>query len=432
MSRTDKILGRLLSLHPNKLIDLKLNRIERLLEDLGRPQDQIPPVIHVAGTNGKGSTIAHLRAFLEAAGKKVHAYNSPHLVRFNERIRLAGKLVSSKRLNKALHHCEEVNAGLPITYFEITTAAAFLLFSQIKADYLLLEVGLGGRFDATNVIDKPFGTIVTPVSVDHVEFLGDDLKEIAREKAGILKKNSPCVVGQQSDLAREAIEEEAQKLGVEPIFADQDFQAYPENGRMTYQDSFGLLDLPLSKLAGPFQIHNAALAIAAVRYFELPVSDAQIEAGLTKIDWPGRLMPIRHGALLDLLKPGQQLWMDGGHNVAGGKVLSNALEQMSALDKRPLVLVLGAYANKDMAGYLKNFKGRVAHIVTLPLQDQRASWEATDLAALAQATGFDATSSPNLERALLAASETKNARIVICGSLHLVGDALAQNKTSPS
>lgn len=432
MSRTDKILGRLLALHPNKLIDLKLNRVERLLEDLGRPQDKIPPVIHVAGTNGKGSTIAHLRAFLESAGKKAHVYNSPHLVRFNERIRLAGKLVSSTRLNKALRYCEDVNAGAPITYFEITTAAAFLLYSQVRADYLLLEVGLGGRFDATNVIDNPLGTILTPISVDHVEFLGDDLAGIAREKAGILKNSAPCVVGAQTNIVREEIENEAHKLGVEPIFADQDFQAYPEHGRMTYQDSMGLLDLPLSKLAGPFQIQNAALAIAAVRYFDLPVSGAQIEAGLANVDWPGRLMPIRQGALLDVLKPDQQLWMDGGHNVAGGQVLSKALGQMSAIDKRDLVLVLGAYANKDMAGYLENFKGQVARIVTLPLQDQRASWEETDLAKLARSMGFSAVSSPNLEQALGDASKTKNARIVICGSLHLVGDALAQNKTPPN
>ena len=432
MSRTDKILRRLLALHPNKLIDLKLNRIERLLGDLGRPQDKLPPVIHVAGTNGKGSTIAHLRSFLQAAGKKVHVYNSPHLVRFNERIRLAGKLVSSKRLNKALQTCEEINAEKPITYFEITTAAAFLLFSQVKADYLLLEVGLGGRFDATNVIANPLGAILTPISIDHVEFLGNDLAGIAREKAGIIKKNARCVVGQQTDIARDEIHDEAQKLGVNPIFADQDFQGYAENGRMTYQDEHGLLDLPLSKLTGPFQIQNAALAIAAVRYFKLPISETQIEAGLARVDWPGRLMPIKTGALFDMLKPGQQLWIDGGHNVAGGKVLVEALNQMAQLDKRPLVLLLGAYANKDMAGYLQNFRDLEPQIFTLPLEDQRTSWDQSELAKMAGGLGFKASSQKNIKKALLETQTINNARIVICGSLHLAGDALAQNKTPPN
>ncbi|MCF6301761.1 MAG: bifunctional folylpolyglutamate synthase/dihydrofolate synthase [Devosiaceae bacterium] len=431
MSETDLILARLLRLHPNKLIDLKLDRVERLLEKLGHPEKNLPPVIHVAGTNGKGSTIAHLRAFLEEAGKKVHVYNSPHLVRFNERIRLAGKLVSSETLNQALRTCERVNDAQPITYFEITTVAAFLLFNQVRADYLLLEVGLGGRFDATNVIPDPFGTIITPVSIDHVEFLGADIENIAREKAGIIKSGVPLVVGSQPDEVKAVIEAEATKLGVTALFADQDFMGLGERGRMTYQDENGLLDLPLSALEGEFQIQNAALAIAAVRYFELPVNDHQIEIGLGCVDWPGRLMHLKKGELVEMLAPNQQLWLDGGHNVAGGAVLAHALRLMSQRDRRPLVLVLGAYTNKDMAGYLQKFDPGKTRIFTLPLQGERASWDSFELAELAQKLGFAASPVENVQAAIAASSRINNARLVVCGSLHLAGEVLAQNKTPP-
>ncbi len=430
MSRTDTILKRLLHLHPNKLIDLKLDRVVRLLDELGRPQDNLPPVIHVAGTNGKGSTIAHLRSFLEAAEKKVHVYNSPHLVRFNERIRLSGKFVTSKRLNEALRVCEEVNAGRPITYFEITTVAAFLLFSQVKADYLLLEVGLGGRFDATNVVLNPLGAVITPVSIDHVEFLGSDVAQIAREKAGILKAGSKAVVGVQSDAGREAIEIEAQKLGVEPKYANQDFQGYLEFGRFTYQDEKGLLDLPQSALKGNFQTDNAALAIAAVRHFDLPVTDEQIAKGLKNVTWPGRLMHLKKGELFNRLNTNQELWLDGGHNVGGAEVLADALQAMTG-DNKPLVLILGAYANKDMKGYLRQFKTLAPTIFTVPLLDQRQSWDPTDLAEIAKGMGFQAFGHKSIITALDDAKKVTNARILICGSLHLVGDALAQNKTPP-
>ena len=249
MSRTDAILKRLLTLHP-RVIDLTLERIERLLDDLGRPQDRLPPVIHIAGTNGKGSVAAYLRAMLEASGKRVHVYTSPHLVAFRERIRLGGTLVSNRRLNQVLERCEAVNAGRPITFFEITTAAAFALFAEEPADYLVLEVGLGGRLDATNVIDKPLGTIITPVSIDHTEFLGDSLAAIASEKAGILKRGAPAVIARQDEEAMSVIRKQARGLGITPFIAGEDFDGHEQAGRLVYQDEKGLLDLPPPRLAG--------------------------------------------------------------------------------------------------------------------------------------------------------------------------------------
>src|SRR5690606_12266116 len=273
MSRTDAILARLSQLHP-KLIDLSLDRMLPLLEKLGNPQDHLPPVIHVAGTNGKGSTIAYLRAFLEAAGKSVHAYNSPHLVRFNERIRLAGKLVSTRKLNAALEEVEKINDGAPITFFEVTTVTAFKLFAETKADYLLLETGMGGTFDTTNVVKHPLGTIITPVDYDHQAFLGNTLTEIAGNKAGILKKGAKAVMGLQQDEARTVLDRAARRLGFTPVWQGEDFHGSEQDGRLVYQDEAGLLDLPPPALLGPHQFDNAALAIAAVRHFGLPVSEA--------------------------------------------------------------------------------------------------------------------------------------------------------------
>ncbi len=429
MSRTDAILQRLLSLHPNKLIDLSLVRIKRLLADLGHPEQKLPPVIHVAGTNGKGSTIAYMRAFLEAAGQRVHVYNSPHLVHFRERIRLAGTLVSNKQLNAALEHCERVNAGKPITYFEITTAAAIYLYAQVPADYLLLEVGLGGRFDATNVIDHPLGTVITPVSIDHVEFLGDSLAGIAREKAGILKRGAPAVVARQAEEGRAAIDEEAQKLGVTPYHAGQDFDGYQQNGRLVYHDEDGLLDLPKPKLLGPFQFDNAALAIAAMRHFKLPVTPAQIAEGLGAVYWPARMMPLKTGALRDLLPEGHELWLDGGHNAAGGGVVAEAMRQMQRQSAKPLVLIMGTFANKDAKGFLSHFGDMPHSVLTVRIPGERASWTAQQLADLAKAQGLDARPMRSVKSALAEAAKIADARVVICGGLYLAGHVLAQNKT---
>ena len=429
LSRTDAILSRLLGLHP-KLIDLNLTRIDALLEALGRPQDRLPPTIHVAGTNGKGSTVAFLRAFLEAAGQKVHVYTSPHLVHFRERIRLAGTYVTDKRLNAALEHCEAVNGGKPITYFEITTAAAIYLFAEEPADFLLLEVGLGGRFDATNVVDHPIGTIITPVSIDHVEYLGPTIEGIAREKAGILKKGAPAVLARQTDEGLAAIDREARKLGVTPFVAGQDFDGYAQNGRFVYQDEAGLLDLPLPKLAGPHQLGNASVAIAAARQFKLPVSDADIARGLTTVEWPGRLTPLK-GALAQYLSEGQELWLDGGHNEAGGGVLAVALREMDTARPKPLVLIMGSFANKDAAGFLAHFGDAPKIVFTVPIPGDRAAWPARKLANLAEAQGLKARPMRSITGALQAAAEVPDARIVICGALHLAGHVLAENKTPP-
>jgi dihydrofolate synthase/folylpolyglutamate synthase len=429
LSRTDAILSRLLGLHP-KLIDLNLMRIEALLEALGRPQDRLPPVIHVAGTNGKGSTVAFLRAFLEASGKKVHVYTSPHLVHFRERIRLAGSFVTDKRLNAALEHCEAINAGKPITYFEITTAAALYLFAEEPADFLLLEVGLGGRFDATNVVDHPLGAIITPVSIDHVEYLGPTIEAIAREKAGILKKGAPAVVARQTDKGLAAIDKEARKLGVTPFVMGQDFDGYAQNGRFVYQDEAGLLDLPMPRLAGPHQLDNAAVAIAAARRFGLPVSDADIAKGVTSVEWPGRLTPIK-GALARDLAPNQELWLDGGHNEAGGSVLAAALREMNAARPKPLVLIMGTFANKDAEGYLSHFGNMPHRVLTIPIPGDRAAWKARTLADLAEKLGLTARPMRSVRSALKAAMEIEDARIVICGSLHLAGHVLAEDGTPP-
>lgn len=429
MSRTDAILTRLLALHP-KLIDLTLDRILRLLDDLGRPQDRLPPVIHVAGTNGKGSTVANLRAMLEASGKKVHVYTSPHLVHFRERIRLAGTLVTNRRLNAALEHCERANKGQAITYFEITTAVALYLFAEEPADFLLLEVGMGGRYDATNVIDHPLGTIITPVSVDHVEYLGPKVAGIASEKAGILKRGSRAVIARQTDEGLAAIEAETRKLGVTPFVAGQDFDGFEQNGRLVYQDESGLLDLPRPRLAGTHQIGNAAVAIAAARHFGLPVTDADIAKGLQTVDWPARLSPIK-GKLSALLSPGQELWLDGGHNEAGGGVLADSLRAMDAKSPKPLVLVMGTFANKDAAGFLRHFGEAPVAVLTVPIPGDRAAWKASALAELARGLGLKATPKRGVKAALEAAAEVKGARVVICGSLHLAGHVLALNGTPP-
>ena len=430
MSRTDAILTRLLALHP-KLIDLHLERELELLQRLGNPHRKLPPVIHVAGTNGKGSTVAYLRAFLEAAGKRVHVYTSPQLVHFNERIRLAGTLVSNRQLNEALETCERINAGRPITYFEITTAAAFLLFSEVPADYLLLEVGLGGRFDATNVVDDPLGTVITPVSIDHVEYLGNTVARIAYEKAGILKRGSPAVIGLQTDEGLAAIKAEATRLGVVPQVARRDFDGYRQNGRMVFMDENGLLDLPLPRLAGPYQIDNAALAIAATRHFGLPVTEAEIATGLGTVCWPARFMPLK-GRLAALLAPGKELWLDGGHNEAGGAALAEALRDLDRRRPMPLVLVMGTFANKDAGAYLAHFGNQPAMIYTVPIPGDRAAWPARGLADLARSRGFSAAPKRSVEGALRAAAEAHpEARVVICGSLHLAGHVLGKNGTPP-
>jgi len=438
MTPIDSILARLLALHP-KRIDLSLERIERLLAALGSPEKKLPPVLHVAGTNGKGSTVAFLRAILEASGKRVHTYTSPHLVRFNERFRLAGApegvLVGDEELGAALEECERANAGAAITVFEITTAAAFLLFSRHPADVVLMEVGLGGRLDATNVIEHPLGAVITPISVDHVDFLGDSLEKIAAEKAGILKRNAPAIVAAQPRDALAVIERQAARLSAPLKIAGEDWTATEERGRLVYQDDAGLLDLPAPKLYGRHQFENAGLAIAALRAIKpLKIAPAAFEAGLTKVDWPARMQRLTQGKLVALAPPGSELWLDGGHNPDGGRAIAAALADLEERVSRPLVLIVGMLATKDCEGFLSNFTGLARRLIAVPVPNAEKGLPAETVADAARAIGLAATSRDNLAEAFDAARKLDlepPPRILITGSLYLAGEVLRENGTPP-
>jgi len=331
---SDLILQRMMTFHP-KIIDLTLDRVHRLLAALGHPERTLPSVIHVAGTNGKGSTQAMIRAGLEAMGGRVHAYTSPHLARFHERIRLAGNLISENHLTETLDECMQANGSEEITFFEITTCAAFLAFARTPADWTLLEVGLGGRLDATNVVDQPRLTIITPVSIDHQQYLGETLAEIAGEKAGIMKRGVPCVVGPQEEAGLEVIEAKAARLGCPLLVHGQHWRAWEERGRMIFQDENGLLDLPLPNLPGPHQIDNAGAALAALRH--LGADEAACEAAVTKADWPARMQRLQTGPLVEAARP-SELWLDGGHNPAGGIAVAATLARMP---EKPTHLIVG-------------------------------------------------------------------------------------------
>jgi dihydrofolate synthase / folylpolyglutamate synthase len=439
MAPIDSIVARLTALHP-KRIDLSLDRLQRLLAALDHPEKKLPPVIHVAGTNGKGSTIAFLRAILEAAGKRVHTYTSPHLVRFNERFRLGapgeGKLVSDGELTAAMEECERVNAGAPITVFEITTAAGLLLFARHPADVLLLEVGLGGRLDATNVIENPLVTIITRISIDHTDFLGDSLEKIAAEKAGILKRGVPAVIAAQSRDALAVIEREAAKVHAPLKIAGEDWTATEERGRLVYQDEAGLLDLPPPRLYGRHQYENAGLAIAALRTIkQFAIPAAAFDAGMTKADWPARLHRLGHGPLVDLAPAGSELWLDGGHNPDGGRAIAAALADLEERVSRPLVLIVGMLANKDCEGFLSNFAGLARRTIAVPVPGAEKGLTAEAVAGTARAIGLSATSRDSLSEALDAARKLDldpPPRILITGSLYLAGEVLRENGTLPA
>jgi dihydrofolate synthase/folylpolyglutamate synthase len=433
MSESERILDRLLSLHPKK-IDLSLGRLEALLARMGHPHRALPPVIHVAGTNGKGSTIAFLRAMLEAAGKRVHVYISPHLVRYHERYRLAGQLVSEDQLVDALNDVVRINDGEPITVFEVLTAVGFKLFHDVPADVLLLEVGLGGRFDATNVIDKPALSVITPVSIDHVEFLGDTISKIAFEKAGIIKQGVQVIVGDQLADAREVIETVARQRKAPALFAGQDFQAREERGRLIFEDECGLLDLPMPRLTGPHQISNAATAIAALRAFAPDSDPAFIEEGLRKADWPARMQHLSTGALLSLLPDGTELWLDGGHNAAGGEALAAAMRDLARRSPRPLIMICGTLTTKDTRGFLAPFKGLVQELIAVPIPGEHAGRAPQEVMEAAQSVGLVARQAASFEAALKFIAQQPSAqpmRVLIGGSLYLAGQVLAANGTLP-
>jgi dihydrofolate synthase / folylpolyglutamate synthase len=431
MARSDAILMRLLSLHP-KIIDLSLDRMHRILAKLGHPQLNLPPVIHIAGTNGKGSTLAICRAILEAAGLKVHTYTSPHLVKFHERIRVAGELISEEALSALLGECEGANGSEPITFFEITTAAAFLAYSRTPADYLLLEVGLGGRLDATNVIDHPVVSVITSIGLDHQQYLGETITEIAHEKAGILKRGCVGIVGAQPLEARAEIERVGEKIGAPLKIANQDWQSYTQHGRLVYQDENGLLDLSLPALPGPHQIDNAGNAIAAVRALhDARVTDAAIDVGLRSVTWPARMQNLGAGHLRKFISSESALWLDGGHNGPAGVVLAQAFK---ALPPRPLVMIWGMLNTKDPGAFIANFKELASRVFTIAIPDESNAIGANELAKIANAIGLYASSATSLENALEQISFLKPApRILICGSLYLAGHVLAlHNGETPS
>lgn len=438
MSQVDSILTRLLALHP-KRIDLSLDRVQRLLAALDHPERKLPPVIHIAGTNGKGSTTAFLRAILEAAGLRVHTYTSPHLVNFNERFRLGqvgeGRLVTDDELSAALEECERANGGEPITVFEMTTAAGFLLFARHPADVLLLEVGLGGRLDATNVIDTPLASIITPVSIDHTDFLGDTIEKIAAEKAGIIKPASPVIVAAQNRDALAVIERQAARLKAPIRIAGENWTATEERGRLVYQDDNGLLDLPAPKLYGRHQFENAGLAIAALRSIpQFMIPPAAFEAGITKADWPARLQRLAAGRLVDLTPPGSELWLDGGHNPDGGRAIAAALADLEERVSRPLVLIVGMLATKDFAGFLNNFAGLARRMIAVPVPGAEKGLPADTVADAARTFGIPAASRATLDEALDAVRKLDldpPPRILITGSLYLAGDVLRENGTPP-
>ena len=432
------ILTRLASLHP-KRIDLTLERMWRILAQLDHPERHIPPVIHVAGTNGKGSTVAFLRAILEAAGLSVHAYTSPHLVRFNERFRLgkkgSGVLVSDDELRDALDHCERVNGGEPITIFEIETAAAFYLFSKHPADVVLLEVGLGGRLDATNVIDKPLASVIAPISMDHLEFLGDTLIKIAAEKAGIIKKNVPVICAEQSIEATAVVEQTAKKFRAPLHAATQDWHVNVERGRLVYQDERGLLDLAAPRLFGRHQFDNAGLAIATLRAVDaFKIEPSAFEQGIARAEWPARMQRLTSGALVDVAPPDSEIWLDGAHNPDGGRVVAAALGDLEERVSRPLVVIAGMMGNKDAGGFLANFAGLTRHIIAVRIPDQDNAMPPDVLADAARNLGMRVDTAFSVRSALESISKLSYElppRILITGSLYLAGYVLSENGALP-
>ncbi|HVC51402.1 MAG TPA: folylpolyglutamate synthase/dihydrofolate synthase family protein [Stellaceae bacterium] len=422
---SDRVLDRLTRLHPKK-IDLSLGRIEMLLSALGGPHLGLPPVIHVAGTKGKGSTVAMLRACLEAAGYRVHAYISPHLVQFHERIRVAGKLIEEDALIALLEECERTNGEAPITFFEITTAAAFLAFARTPADIALLEVGVGGRLDATNVVPRPAVTAITPVSIDHVAFLGDTLAAIAAEKAGILKPGVTGIIAPQPREAASVIAARATAIGAPLYRAGDDWRCAASDGGMRYEGARWRLDLPQPSLLGAHQILNAGTALACLERLDgFSIPPDALAAGLRHIDWPARLQLLERGPLVDLLPPGGELWLDGGHNPAAGEVLGPVL---AGWRDRPVDLIVGMLNTKDSAGFLRPMApyARALRAVTIPGEENPLPDAA--IAEAARSVGIDAATAPSLDAAVRAIAARRPAgRILICGSLHLAGVVLAGN-----
>lgn len=422
----DPISQRLLARHPQR-IDLSLDRMRALCAALGDPQDRLPPVVHVAGTNGKGSTVSLIRAIAEAAGLRVHAYTSPHLVRFNERIRLAGTLISDEALNAILDRIEAVSGEA--TVFESTTAAAFLAMSETPADLAIVEVGLGGSLDATNVIDRPLLSVITPVDLDHAEFLGDRIEGVAAEKAGILKAGARGVIARQSEAVMAVIERRAAEVNSPLTVMGVDFDAWAERGGLVYQDQERFLDLPAPALSGPHQVDNAGVAVAAALELDLP--EAAIAQGLKAVRWPARMQRLTAGPYAERAQAADaELWLDGGHNPHAGRAMARTLAERQARAPRPLALIVAMLANKDAGGFFEALKGVDAQVFTVGFDGAAADPAA--LAAVAQGRGFGAMAAGSVSEALDRALALGAGRVVICGSLYLAGEVLgASPETYP-
>ncbi len=419
--RIEPLLARLHGLHP-RLIDLSLDRLRRLLADLGHPERRLPPVLHVAGTNGKGSTCAFARAIGEAAGLRVHVYTSPHLVRFRERIRLAGRLVGDEALGAALEHIEAANAGQPITVFEVITAAALHLFASAPADLCILEVGLGGRGDATNVVERPAACAVASLSLDHREMLGDTLAAIAREKAGILKPGIPAATGLQPGDALATLQAEAERVGAKLLARGRDWQVIQGGGEMRYEDARGVLRLPPPPLPGEHQFDNAGIAVAALRASGLGLAD-RAYAGIAAATWPGRMQHLS-GRLAALLPDNWELWLDGGHNPGAGRALARVLAGWS---DRPVHVIVGMKQGKDTADFLGPLLSFATSVWAVQQPGQHL---AMPLPAIIEASGGVARTGPTVTEALLQ-MDGPPARVLVCGSLYLAGEVLKADGWEP-
>ena len=414
-----------MGLHP-KLIDLSLDRINRLLEALGRPHEHLPPVVHVAGTNGKGSVVAYMRAALIAAGYKVHVYTSPHLVRFHERIQVDGKVIAEPDLAALLDECERANRGTPITFFEITTAAAFLAFSRAPADILVMETGLGGRLDATNVIARPLLSVITPISLDHQHFLGDSLGEIAGEKAGIVKRRVPVVIGPQEPEALKVLERRAVELEAPATIWGRDFSASPAAEGFDFRDGETFWRLPLPSLFGPHQVANAATAAAGLRRLKaIAISREAIAKGLTTAVWPARLQRLISGRLVDLAGQDAELWVDGGHNASAGEMLAQVC---GGWNDRPLDLVVGMMNTKDPKSFARPLAPYVRRAICLSIPGEKNTLAGEDAARGLAGVGIEASVGSGIEEAIKTLAAGTPSRILICGSLYLAGRVLAANE----